>query len=34
VRRMLCAGELPPREYSRPEIAAILARSYGATAAA
>jgi len=34
VRRMLCASELPPREYSRPEIAAILARSYGATAAA
>jgi sulfate adenylyltransferase len=34
VRRMLCAGELPPREYSRPEIAAILARSYGAATAA
>ena len=33
VRRMLCAGELPPREYSRPEIAAILARSYGAATA-
>lgn len=31
VRRMLCAGELPPCEYSRPEVAAILASSYAAS---
>jgi sulfate adenylyltransferase len=28
VREMLTAGELPPLEFSRPEIAAILASSY------
>jgi sulfate adenylyltransferase len=28
VREMLTAGRLPPLEFSRPEIAAILARSY------
>jgi sulfate adenylyltransferase len=28
VRELLAAGELPPREFSRPEVAAVLARFY------
>ncbi len=28
VRELLAAGELPPREFSRPEVATILARFY------
>lgn len=32
VRRMLSRGQLPPPEFSRPEVAAILARYYGQAA--
>jgi ATP sulfurylase len=28
VRELLSAGNLPPLEYSRPEVATILAQSY------